>query len=283
MTSLLEIGVDIAQAIGPAVRSIAATVRDAHSFDDVEAYCMFVGYPRSGHSLVGGLLDAHPNAVIASELDAVKYFHLGLGRRQVFYLLRENARRFARDGCRKQEFTYSVPGQWQGRHERLRVIGDKKAMGTTMRIRKRPWLLDRLRETVGVPVKMIHIVRNPYDNIATMCWRARQEERRNATPEACADLYFAMCETAVAVLSRFDGRDVLAVRHEEFVRAPADRLSELCGFLGLPAERSYLDACASIVNESPNPSRRRIDWTPALVESVSRRASAFPHLAGYEY
>ncbi len=26
---------------------------------------MFIGYPRSGHSLVGSLLDAHPNIIVA--------------------------------------------------------------------------------------------------------------------------------------------------------------------------------------------------------------------------
>ena len=34
---------------------------DRALFDDLKTYCMFLGYPRSGHSLIGALLDAHPD------------------------------------------------------------------------------------------------------------------------------------------------------------------------------------------------------------------------------
>ena len=34
-------------------------------FDDVERVCLFIGYQRSSHSLVGSILDAHPEAAIA--------------------------------------------------------------------------------------------------------------------------------------------------------------------------------------------------------------------------
>ena len=48
-----------------------------HDFDDVRGFVIFVGQPRTGHSLVGALLDAHPNALIAHELDALKYVAAG--------------------------------------------------------------------------------------------------------------------------------------------------------------------------------------------------------------
>jgi hypothetical protein len=45
-------------------------------FDQVQSYCMFVGHPRSGHTLIGALLDAHPHIVIAHELNALRYVRL---------------------------------------------------------------------------------------------------------------------------------------------------------------------------------------------------------------
>ena len=48
-------------------------------FETIQLYCMFVGYPRSGHSLVGTLLDAHPDIVIAHELDALRHIRAGCG------------------------------------------------------------------------------------------------------------------------------------------------------------------------------------------------------------
>jgi hypothetical protein len=34
---------------------------------------MFIGYLRSGHSLIASLLDAHPNPIATHELDALKF------------------------------------------------------------------------------------------------------------------------------------------------------------------------------------------------------------------
>ena len=50
---------------------------DAADFEKLQAYCMFIGYPRSGHSLVGSLLDAHPNIIIAHELNALQFVVAG--------------------------------------------------------------------------------------------------------------------------------------------------------------------------------------------------------------
>ena len=43
----------------------------------IEKFILFIGYPRSGHSIVGSLMDAHPHMVIANEfllLRNWKYF-----------------------------------------------------------------------------------------------------------------------------------------------------------------------------------------------------------------
>jgi len=37
-------------------------------FSKLRNFVLFVGYPRSGHSLVGSLIDAHPHAIIAHEV-----------------------------------------------------------------------------------------------------------------------------------------------------------------------------------------------------------------------
>ena len=45
--------------------------------DGIKMFVMFIGYPRSGHSIVGSLMDAHPHMVIANEFMLLrnwKYF-----------------------------------------------------------------------------------------------------------------------------------------------------------------------------------------------------------------
>ncbi len=40
-------------------------------FSKVHTFVLFVGYPRSGHSLIGSMIDAHPNAIIAHEVPLI--------------------------------------------------------------------------------------------------------------------------------------------------------------------------------------------------------------------
>ena len=37
-----------------------------HTFDHVSALLLFIGYPRSAHSLVGSIIDAHPVRIALS-------------------------------------------------------------------------------------------------------------------------------------------------------------------------------------------------------------------------
>src|SRR5687767_7508658 len=63
---------------------VAARGRD-DQLARVSSYVFFVGYPRSGHSLVGSLLDAHPDMAIAHEMDALRFVR-GYSRNQLFHL-----------------------------------------------------------------------------------------------------------------------------------------------------------------------------------------------------
>ena len=136
-------------------------------FTQLETFCMFLGYARSGTSLLGALLDAHPNIVVAHELDVLKYVQVGFRKHQIFHLLLENSKAHAQCGRKATGYTYEVRDQWQGRYATLRVIGDKKGGKSSLRLRENPDLLNKLRNTIGLPLKVFHVVRNPYDNIAT--------------------------------------------------------------------------------------------------------------------
>ena len=92
----------------------------------VRAFLVFVGHPRSGHSLVGSLLDAHPRMVVSHELDVLKYVAAGYRRDQLLTLVLEHARVNVAAGRTSWGYSYAVPGQWQGRYRDLAVVGDKR-------------------------------------------------------------------------------------------------------------------------------------------------------------
>ena len=55
-----------------------------------------------------------------------------------------------------------------------KVIGDKKGGATSALLRHpdKSSILEEIRDVVQVPMKFIHVTRNPFDNIATMLLRA---------------------------------------------------------------------------------------------------------------
>ncbi|MDX1395605.1 MAG: sulfotransferase [Gemmatimonadota bacterium] len=281
-----RIGLDLIRTwvrVGPASR------RGADRFDEVEAYCFFIGYPRSGTSLLGSLLDAHPDAVIAREMDAIRYVNARFDRARLFHLLEENASREAASGRRHTAsgYAYPVPGQWQGRHRTLRVIGDKQAAGSTIRLAKNPALLDALRRTVGAPLRVIHVVRNPFDVIATMARREAQNGGPDGTTGA-PDLEraFLRFETLTATVDRLStelGDELYPVAHERLVDDPQGELGALCGWLGLSASADYLDACAAIVWTNPQRTRDRVTWPPELARRVDALTADTPRLGGYSF
>lgn len=258
--------------------SLGAARSLAREFAGLSAYVEFIGYPRSGHTLVGSLLDAHPQIVIANELGALRYLTLGFSMPQIYALLLRSSRDFTTKGRRNwYGYQYGIEGQWQGgRYTVLRVIGDKQGMGTSLRLRERPWLLDRLRQQ-GKPLRFIHTHRNFFDSISTQArWRG-QPLRQTAAQ------FMAMLDSVETQRQRLDAAEWFDLGHEDFVRDPRGSLQALAAFLGVEAPDDWLEACASIVFTKPRQPRFEVEWPPELIEQVEARLAASPVLGQAAY
>ena len=240
-----------------------------------ETLLLFVGYSRSGHSLVGSLIDAHPNAIISHELHAAKHLAAGASLVRVQRAIALNAFFFHYFGRGYSGYDYAVPGQMQGRFRRLQVLGDKKANGTTRLLRSDPDFARRLRESVGVPVRWMHVIRNPFDNITTKARRTR------TSLGFAADVYFRHVE-AVEALRRAEGDRVIDVYLDELTEDPRAVMGSLVETLGLtdtPAD--YLDACAERVFAKPRRTSSASDWTGDLLRDVRARLRDCEFLARF--
>jgi hypothetical protein len=243
----------------------------------LQAYTMFLGYPRSGHTLIGSLLNAHPEVVVAHELNALRYVQRGFTREQLFALLVRRDREFGSLGRRWSGYDYAVDGGWQGRWRTLRVIGDKRGGASTRLLHRRSYLLERLRKRVGIPIRVFHHVRNPFDNIAAM---ARVS---GAGLDSAAERYFRNVRWAMSTLQRLDDAELMHVYHERFVDDPAATLRAMLDHLGVASDESYLAACAGRVLPTPRRSRDRFHWPQSLIDSVEARIDQYPHLRGYAF
>ena len=58
------------------LRSLSFGYLRQHRYKSIESFIIFVGYPRSGHSLIAALLDAHPEIVISMEWGALSHLRM---------------------------------------------------------------------------------------------------------------------------------------------------------------------------------------------------------------
>jgi hypothetical protein len=107
---------------------------DPQIWEKVNHVLLFIGYFRSGHSLVSVLLDAHPNVVISDENHVVRMWRTlpkeSRTRDHLFEIIYENSYKQAAVGQRSSRncypsvnYKYHVPNQWQGRFDKSIKVG----------------------------------------------------------------------------------------------------------------------------------------------------------------
>lgn len=243
----------------------------------IHTYCMFIGYPRSGHTLVRSLLDAHPNAVIANEEHVLGHVADGTTSRFTLYTrILENTRTQAQRRNEWTGYSYHVPGGRQGTYTTLHVIGDKKGGESARLLHKKPYLTETLKRIVQVPLRTVHCIRNPYNNIASMAVRS------NRSIEAVLEEY----RERVAFITdwrkkRVYGKHYLDVYHEALIEQPEKTLSELLAFLTLPESKEYSTHAKRIIFTEPRMHAAEVSWKKSEIQEIEHLIATTPFLSRY--
>lgn len=284
-------------------------------------FLLFVGYPRSGHSLVGSLLDAHPQMVIAHEYNAFNKIAIpGMEPDTFLKGILSNA-----VACRPARFqagyNFTVPGQWQGRwREPVKVVGDKRGGGTTRSIlysknfSEAIAQLHHLEQLLAMRTKLLHVVRNPFDQIATevlRSWWATTFPQRAydgavvkarfgpaaGKPLSCQDTdwseyrpshlrrlwmrareFFQLAAVNHLLLLE-DHLDTVVLHTEQFIISPQAELRRLCLVLGVTCTADYLEAAASVVDSGHTGTSHLVVWPAVLADRFPACIASFPWLA----
>ena len=100
-------------------------------YGGVQTFVLFVGHARSGHSLIGAMLDAHPEIIIPHEFNLIakwNYYKTQINsarlKNRIFFDLHSLSREQAMFGNRAPRsagerhkyYCYHVHGQWQGKY-----------------------------------------------------------------------------------------------------------------------------------------------------------------------
>ena len=257
----------------------------------VEKFVFFVGYGRSGHSIVGSLLDAHPNVIIAHEYNLFRRWKGNMYQNRSFLyneLYRNsynNAEKGWRNSMKNQKgYTLAVKESWQGSFQKLVVVGDKSGAVTTQTYNNDPLMfleiLKELRNTVKVPIRVIHVVRNPYDLISTRLLYADGNTRKTKV-EASVD----MKHVSPGNLSQHVNRTIHLVQnvHEllsncslttldvhlaDLVLNPEHVMNNLCMFIGIKCSRDYLRKCSDKIYNRQSQTRYLVEWPQHLIDKV---------------
>jgi hypothetical protein len=249
-------------------------------FDSIETYCFFVGHGRTGHSLVGSLLNGHREMVISHELDALRLLdraQVPVTQNQLFSTILQRDDEFTNLGREWEKYSYDIPGTDQGEFDRLQVIGDKKGAASTRRLGTSPELLGELRETVSVPIRAVHVVRNPFDTIAS------RRKLKETWQEYGIEKYFANADNVELISEMLDDDELFRLHHEDLIADTAGVMSDLCSFLGIEPSDEYLTACDEFVFDSPKQTRDEIEWTTEEIERIERKSQDYDWLDHYTF
>jgi hypothetical protein len=154
-------------------------------------------------------------------------------------------------------------GAWvDGEHERL-AIGDKWGLDAVSLVRKEGAtldILDQFSEHMGMEVKVIHTIRNPYDNVCA--WLDSPKYQRiwgtgNNLYRMSIRRHTRFYDAASQLLERYNHFDLY---NEDLCSNPRETITAMCEYLELPVVEPWLTNAAESVFKKPNRRSQQRDW-----------------------
>ena len=301
-----------------AVPRVVSLLWTAQRLLGVKKLCYFIGSGRSGTTLAGALLNAHPKIIIVNEYNLFSRLRGAAGAlarwREYDAALRRNREDNA-NGLVNTGYDYSVPGGHQSRTVYPRVFGDKKAVESAQPFRKFGPEQFEVWGRQDWPACFIHMIRNPYDAITTMysrnnprsytfrdlTWRTPRPEIPGGADDPMRELldrtareqgenrillqsimhFFARAE-GVMLLQKHGTPELINVHYCRLVESLRTELPRIITRLGLECDEAYLAMCERIV-KPPSRTRTRLAelWTDDVRALVDAQIRRFDFYEGY--
>lgn len=240
---------------------------------------------QSGHTIIAAILDAHPNAMISEEKMVIRKIAKGRFKtpddmfEHVMYDSRTRVQ--GKNSYRRKIGTIEGQGQYEGK---LEVLGDKCGWDAIGRYKDRgvpnTAILD-FEQSIGVPVYVIHALRNPYDIIANWYLGKTRGDMEGAISHY-EDL--AHATQKVYYESELPDGRILQVRNEDLCANPFSVIVNMCSFLGLEWDNTdHVPRCAKIIFKNPNRRRDEISWCDEDLKRISDIIDRYSFLEGYDF
>lgn len=260
----------------------------------VKRFLFFVGYTWNGHNLAASMLDAHPHVVISHEYSLFDKWQMQPNEHSdkhwLFNTLYSESRHLNSHRTTTNHSTTNliIPGSWQGRYETsLSIIGDNSGWSTVEVFnRDKQKFIDmykQLKRTVQIPIDVIHVIRNPYDNIASMLLHeknATYNGDKKTSAETQIRSYFEQVNSVVEMTDTVH-LSIVEVHNIDMITKPKVTMRMLCDRLRILCSEQLLQMCTHKIFSSEPKSRHLMKWTPHLIELVAKNIQKYDHLRRY--
>lgn len=239
---------------------------------------LFIGSPRTGSTLLGQLLNHHPQALIANEARALASVLSGSATwDDAMTRAAHIAWEQFRVGLEADHHFAPTLNQYQPRWQSLRdladrpecakrgvrVIGDKKAGGNIEAILANPSEFHQLM-TAGEDIRLMHIVRRPI-----IAARSLMKSHGAPSLEAALESVLRLTNAAWNIGSRYPER-YYCLDHNDLCSLPHGELRRLLEWLGIAADPRWIALASEKLSPTADPALLECE-----VESLSRCADEF--------
>lgn len=249
-------------------------------------YCRFICSGQSGHTVLSHILDSHPNCIISEEVGIVtKVTRRDWKLAEIITRIEESSDQVMRvyAACGTWERPYGSYRnkfgrltEWNGRHKDLKVIGDKCGWDCL----DRPKSTETLERRLGIPVKTICLLRNPFDLISSMYLGHKKSRKRKDEPSLVKQI-----EDIKILTERLDSlinSNTLVVKLEDLIFNPIDNIKNIFKFLTLNEYLPTLLAAQGVLFKSPKSQRNRVPWKRKEVSEVFNLINKYEFYKGYK-
>lgn len=244
---------------------------------NVNSICAFVSFMRSGHTLFGSLLNAHPEMTVSNEIGIGHLMRMGFSEREILRMIIGKDYEFRQSGREWTGYDYEVEGGSQGNYQDLVVVGDKHGPDLIYNYLEDESVYKYIKKSKKNYFIFYHI-RNPYDMIAT--GTIKGDKKLNKISEyVCNEIERSV--KVVGDLRNINNVRVLKTYYKNIVNDTKGVLVDVMDVMGLSAPKSYLEACADHVFEQPSITRDEVDWDADSVDLVEKTCNEFDSFARY--
>lgn len=231
---------------------------EAQEVKDFEKLLLFIGSPRTGSTLLGQIINYHPQCLISTESRfATSVIIQGASYEEAIKKIVEMAHEQFVTGLEKAPHFSKTIDRYQPKwlpfeslsrdvdfaKGTIKVVGDKKAGGTTEAFIAKPEAMLGLLAS-HPNIHLIQIIRNPVNAALSLMKSHKVESFKDACKEIVEKTH------AAVTLGNMVSNPYLSIYYEDLLANPTKEIKKILSWLNVEDNASWLDKIGKKVNKS---------------------------------